>query len=317
MRPSSQIHNVAHSVHQRLLNRARLENADFNLLLQRYAIERFLYRLGLSSEVDRFTLKGATLFWVWARQQFRPTRDVDLLATGSQDHAAIRRAIEEICAVPCPEDGVLFDPKSIRIEDIREEQEYGGVRAFLRGSLGQARLALQVDIGFGDVSTPERSEREYPTLLDHPAPRLWVYPRETLIAEKFEAMVHLGPLNSRVKDLWDVTAMARYFDFDGELLREAIAETFRRRGTTLGGQKPESLQPAFYEDPKRTRYWQEFQRQVEASAYGPMRLVDAGEEIRHFLSPLCDSLVNNEPFPKHWPAGGPWRPGAYQRTGME
>lgn len=313
MKPSRETRNIAASVHQQLLNRARSERVDFNLLLQRYTIERFLYRLSVSKEVDRFTLKGATLFWVWAGQQFRPTRDVDLLGTGPTDHGAIRSSIATICEVPCPDDGVRFDPASIRIEDIRTDQEYGGVRAFLQGSLGRTRLALQVDIGFGDAVTPEREERVYPVLLDHPAPRLWVYPRETFIAEKFEAMLHWGPLSSRVKDLWDVTAIARHFDFDGQLLREAIEETFRRRGTRFGDQAPEALRPAFYEDPQRTRYWQEFQRQVQEEARGPTGLADAGEEIRAFLGPVSDSLFDNEPFLKHWPAGGPWQPGALKK----
>lgn len=315
MRPSREIRNIAGSVHQRLLNRAAQEKVDFNLMLQRYAIERFLYRLGLSGEVDRFTLKGATLFLVWAGKQLRPTRDIDLLGTGPQDHAAIGRAMEAICLVPCPEDGVLFDPASIRIDDIRDQQEYGGVRVRLRGSLGRARLALQVDVGFGDVITPGRQEQEYPALLDHAAPRLWVYPRETFIAEKFEAMVRLGPLNSRVKDLWDVAALARFFDFEGDLLREAISETFKRRRTALGNRRPEALQPAFYGDPMRGRYWQAFQRQVEAGGYGPVGLVDVGEEIRLFLDPVCDSLIDGEPFRLVWPAGGPWQAGAYRGEG--
>lgn len=253
MTPSKEGRNVAASVHQRLLNRAREQGVDFNLVLQRYAIERFLYRLGLSSEVDRFTLKGATLFLVWAGQAFRPTRDVDLLGTGPEDHAAIRRAMEAICAVQFPEDGVVFDPAGTRVDDIRDEQEYGGVRVRLQGNLGQARLALQVDIGFGDTITPGREEQDYPTLLDHPAPRLWAYPRETFVAEKFEAMVRLGRPNSRVKDFWDVAALARRFAFDGETLRSAIDETFRRRRTPLGDKRPEALRPAFYEDSMRAR----------------------------------------------------------------
>ena len=176
-----------------------------------------------------------------------------------------------------PEDGVVFDAESIRIEDIRDEQVYGGVRVRLKGNLGQARLALQVDVGFGDVITPEPEEQDYPTLLDHPAPRLWAYSRETFVAEKFEAMVRLGRPNSRVKDFWDVAALARRFAFDGETLRNAIDETFRRRGTALGEEMPEALRPAFYEEPMRAQRWQEFQRQVEAGGHGPSRLVDVGE----------------------------------------
>lgn len=313
MTPAKEVRDVPASVRQRLLNLAREQKVDFNLVLQRYAVERFLYRLSLSTEVDRFTLKGAALFLVWAGEQLRPTRDVDFLGFVAQDHAAIRDSMEAICSVPCPEDGVVFDPDTIRIDDIRDEQEYGGVRVRLRGSLGKARLALQVDVGFGDAITPDRKEEEFPTLLGDPPLRLWTYPRETFVAEKFEAMVRLGQPNSRVKDLWDVACLARRFAFDGEVLRAAIDETLRRRGTELGDERPEALRREYYEDPLRARRWQEFQRQVEEGGHGPSRLVDVGEEMRRFLGPVCDSLIEGKPFTQAWPIGGPWTPGTYVR----
>jgi hypothetical protein len=161
-----EIRNFAASVHDRLLALARARGADFNLMLQRYVGERFLYRLSVSIEVDRFVLKGAALFLVWGGKEFRPTRDLDLLATAPADHAAIRAAIEVVCAVNYPQDGLSFDPASIEIADIREDQEYGGVRVRLRARLGTAILPLQVDIGFGDVITPERRAEAYPTLLE-------------------------------------------------------------------------------------------------------------------------------------------------------
>lgn len=315
MTPPKEIQDFAASVRQRLVNLARDQGVDFNLVLQRYAVERFLYRLSVSSQVDRFTLKGAALLRVWVGQELRPTRDVDLLGSGPEDHAALRAAMEAICAVPCPEDGVDFDPASLRMDDIRDEQPYGGVRVRLHGRLGQARLALQVDVGFGDAVTPGREEQDYPTLLDHPAPRLWTYPRETVVAEKLEAMVRLGVTNSRVKDLWDLAYLARRFAFDGETLRSAIDETFRRRGTKPAEDRPEALRPAYYEDPLRARRWQELQRQVEAAGEGPARLVDAGEELRRFLAPVCDSLIDGSAFTRVWPAGGPWGVGAYVRGG--
>ena len=317
MTPPGEIRNVAASVRQRLLNLARDQHVDFNLVLQRYAVERFLYRLSVSSGVDRFTLKGAALFRVWAGQELRATRDVDLLGTGPEDHGAIRAEMEAICSVPCPEDGVSFDPETLRIEDIRDDHRYGGVRVWIRGSLGQARLTVQVDIGFGDVITPEREEQDYPTLLDLPAPRLWTYPRETTVAEKLEAMVSLGPTNSRVKDIWDVVLLARRFEFDGETLRSAIEETFRRRGTPLTGERPEPLRPAYFEDALRAQRWQEFQRQVEEGGDGPARIVDAGEELRRFLGPVYDSLLEASAFTMTWPAGGGWRPAAHSPEGDE
>ena len=226
MTPRGNIRDIPASIRQRLLNLSREQGIRFNSVLQRYAAERFLYRLSVSAEVDRFTLKGAALLRVWTGQEMRPTHDVDFLAAGLEDHAAIRAALEAVCRTPCLEDGVVFDPELMRIASIRDEQPHGGVRARLHGRLGQARLAVQVDIGFGDVITPGPEQQDYPTLLDLPAPRLWTYPRETVVAEKLEALVSRDETNSRVKDLWDIACLARRFAFDGETLRTAIAETF-------------------------------------------------------------------------------------------
>lgn len=311
MTAAKEIRNAAASVRQRLLNLARNQGLDFNLVLQRYAAERFLYRLSVSDEVDRFTLKGAALFRVWDAEELRPTRDVDFLAFGNEDHGALRATLEGISAIPCPQDGVLFDVSTIRIWNIREELPYGGVRVRMEGRLGQARLHLQMDIGFGDVITPEREERDYPTLLDLPAPRLWTYPRETLVAEKFDAMVSLGMTNTRVKDLWDIACLARRFAFDGETLRTAVDETLRRRQTPLEGERPVALTPGYYLDAIRTQRWQVLQGQIGASADGPVLLVDAGEELQRFLGPVCDSLIEGGTFTQAWSAGGPWRAEAH------
>ena len=317
MTPRGKIRDVPASVRQRLLNLAREQGIRFDSVLQRYAAERFLYRLSVSEEVNRFTLKGAALFRVWTRQELRPTRDVDFLAVGSEDHAVIRAALETVCGSPCPEDGVVFDPGTMRIANIREEQPHGGIRAQIHARLGQARLALQVDIGFGDVITPGPEEQDYPTLLDLPAPRLWTYSRETVVAEKLDAMVSRNQTNSRVKDLWDVACLARWFAFDGETLRTAIAETFHRRGTSFTKERPAALLPGYYEDAARSQHWQVLRRRIAMDADGPARLVDAGEELRGFLGRVCDSLIEESSFRQAWPAGGPWRPGIQDRTGGE
>ena len=318
MTPVKDIRNFPASVHQRLLNLAREQRLDFQILLDRYTCERFLYRLSVSDEVDRFTLKGAALFRVWAKDDARQTRDVDFLAFGPDDHATTRAALMDICSVSCPEDGVVFDPASIRLANIRESQPYVGLRTRIRGSLGRTRLHLQVDIGFGDTIFPEREEQDYPTLLDDlPAPRLWTYPRETVVAEKLHAMVDHDALNTRVKDLWDIACLARLFAFSGEMLRTAIAETFRRRGTSLAGERPIALLPTYYEDATRERLWQKLRRGLADDADGPDRLVDAGDELRRFLGPVCDSLIAGSSFTQVWPAGGPWRAGIQARTGGE
>ena len=196
MNREGRVPNYAASVHQRLLTLARERHADFNHVLQRYAVERFLYRLSVSGEVDAFTLKGASLFLLWTGREFRPTRDVDLLGAGPPDPTEVRARIVRICAEPCVDDGLVFDTESIRIEDIREGLEYGGIRIRLRAELGQARIPLQADVGFGDAITPERQEADYPTLLELPSPHIWTYPKETFVAEKFESIVRLGPANS-------------------------------------------------------------------------------------------------------------------------
>lgn len=300
------IRNFAASVHDRLLAMARNRRVDFNLMLQRYVGERFLYRLSVSRQVDRFVLKGAALFLVWARREFRATRDLDFLATAPADHAGIRAAVEAVCAVVYPQDGILFDPASIEIADIREDQEYGGVRVKLGATLGTATLSLQLDVGFGDAITPERRVETYPTLLDHAAPELWTYPRETCVAEKFETMVRRGPRNSRMRDFWDVTALARHFAFDGETLSTAVAETFRRRGTVLTEELPDALRPAFYEDASRLRQWEAFQRNVGAVIDGPTRFAEAGQTIQAFLGPVRQHLTGGHPLLLVWPARGPW-----------
>lgn len=309
MTTPKQIQNVPASVHQRLLTLARTQALDFQVVLDRYTCERFLYRLSVSGEVDRFVLKGAALFRIWDGNEARPTRDIDFLDISSGDRAPIRTSLEVICRVPCPPDGVAFDPATIRIADIRNEQPYGGVRARIQGKLGRARLPLQIDIGMGDIITPGREERDYPTLLDLPAPRLWTYPREAVVAEKLHAMVEHGARNTRVKDLWDVACLARHFAFDGGVLQTAITETFRRRGTSFAGERPTALLPAYYEDATRERLWRKLQQGLEGDADGPARLVDAGAELSRFLGPIYDSLSEERPFTGMWPAGGPWRPG--------
>ncbi len=189
----------------------------------------------------------------------------------------------------------------------------------IRGGLGRVRLAVPVDIGFGNVITLGRKEKDYPTLLDLPAPRLWMYPRE-MIAEKFHAMASLGDRNSRVKDLRDVARLARRFTFDGDTLRTAIAETFRHCGTSLTGGRPTALLAGYHDEhdaAAREQRWREMPRQIGTGVDGPDHLVEAGEELRRFLGPVCDSPIEESPFTQAWPAGGPWRPSVQVRTGGE
>ena len=319
MAGSDESKNVAASVLQRLKNRALEMEADYGLVLQRYASERFLYRLGLSSEVDRFTLKGASLFLVWAGREFRATRDVDLQISQLEGHTAIRAAVEAIASISDPSDALGFDLGSIRVDDIRDGHDNGGVRVRIEARLGSARIPLQVDIGFGNAIYPGREEAEYPTLLDHAAPRVWAYPRETTIAEKFEAMVRLGAGNSRMKDFWDVAALSQEFEFDGETLRTAIDETFRQRGTATGQPVPEALRPAFYQDEKRGEMWRAFRQKPGLQLDVPAAFEDVGERVIAFLAPVRESLARGGGFARLWPKAGPWqteyRQGEYGESG--
>ena len=224
--------NYPASVHTRL-RQLSPRGEDLNRILQRYAAERFLFRLGASPVADRFILKGASLFLVWSGDAYRGTRDIDLLAEGTTTRDAIRRALDIICATPCPEDGVVFDPSLTKMRRLPVD---GGraTRSRVEGLLGNIRLPLQVDIGVGDAINPPPRRSVYPTLLDHPQPVLWVYPRETLIAEKFAAMVVLGRRNSRIKDIWDIAALATDFAFNGPGLQRSVRATLLRREALQG-----------------------------------------------------------------------------------
>ena len=192
--------NIAASVHQRLLNKARESDRPFNELLQYYAIERFLYRLAMSSHADRYILKGALMLTVWKSPVSRPTMDIDLLGKTGNSIEAIVSMVQEVCRLKVISDGIVFDPKSVRGERITEDADYEGVRVRFQGSLATAQVTIQLDIGFGDVVIPPAELTIYPTILDFPAPQMLAYSKESAIAEKFEAMVKLGVMNSRMKD---------------------------------------------------------------------------------------------------------------------
>lgn len=271
---------LAASVQARLLNRAKARGEDFSLVLSRYAVERFLYRLSVSPDRDRYWLKGALLFDLWFDVPHRPTRDADFLGFGPADAEALASTVREICGI-AGDDGVVFDPASIRIEEIREQAGYGGLRVRLVGLLGKSRCSVQLDVGYGDAVTPGPDEIVYPTLLDdQPAPRLRAYPRVTVVAEKLEAMVSLGMANTRMKDYFDVRALAREGALDVRLLADAIAATFARRGTALPPGVPLGLSEEFARDATKLSQWQAFLRKNRLDAPA-LELVVA--EVRDFL----------------------------------
>ncbi|MDP6779248.1 MAG: nucleotidyl transferase AbiEii/AbiGii toxin family protein [Candidatus Latescibacteria bacterium] len=306
--------NVAASVRDRLLARARAEGEEFERTLVRFASERLLYRLGVSGARSRCLLKGACLLSVWLPDPYRATRDVDLLATGVADDESVRQLIAEICAVPCAEDGLRFDSSQMRVGPIRAEDEYAGKRARFAAYLGRARIHLQVDVGIGDAVGPTPEEVELPVLLEGmPTPRLRAYPREATIAEKFEAMVVLDTRNSRMKDFHDIWALASVFAFDGTSLQEAITRCFERRGTTWTGEVPGVLSTEFYEKPEIEARWKGYLSAGGVIVSPSAAFEEIGWQIARFLGPVRRSILEGRAFDLHWPAGGPWQPKRPQR----
>lgn len=297
-----EVRNKGASVRARLLQQARREKRDFNLLLQRYALERFLYRLSASRHRDRFILKGAMLFAAWTADPFRATRDIDLLGYGDPEAAQLAETFREICVVEAPDDGVTFDAGALRAEAIREDTEYGGIRIRTNAFIDRARLPIQVDVGFGDVVTPGAAEIKYPTLLDAPAPRLKAYPVETVVAEKFQALVALGMANSRMKDLYDLWVISRHFGFEANELGKAIRQTFERRQTAVPSDAPAGLSDAFSEEPDKEKQWQAFAKRG-VTLEPPTSLYAVIGDIRDFLLPVCAADASGT-----WEPGGPWRP---------
>lgn len=257
--------NIAASVRARLLNLARESQRPLDQLLTRYALERLLYRLSLSEYRDRYALKGALLVTTWFDSPHRPTRDVDFLGFGDPSTGLLLARFREIAAIAA-DDGLAYDTTSLTAELIREDQHYGGVRLRTTASLAGARIPIVIDIGFGDATEPGLDEIDLPVLLDMPAPHLLAYPPETVIAEKFEAMVKLGLANSRLKDYYDVWALLTTRDLDPERLASAITATFKRRGTDLPADTPDALTTTFAANDARKTQWIAFTRNVEHEA---------------------------------------------------
>jgi predicted nucleotidyltransferase component of viral defense system len=298
--------NLPASIHQRLLNLSRDRGEDFNLTLTRYAIERLLYRLSVSPYAELFVLKGALLLSLWTGRLRRPTRDLDLLGYGDSSQQALTRLFRELCTADAPADGLIFHSDSVQVTEIREEQEYGGQRVQLTTTLGNARITLQVDIGFGDVITPAADDVEYPSLLGLPSPRLRAYPKETVIAEKLEAMVELGMINSRMKDFYDIWMMSRELQFDGRMLAQAIHATFQRRGSEIPHTAPTALTDEFGETPDKAIQWNAFLSRNRLDA-GGLNLPQVIRQIRLFLMPPMTAAAAGQEFEGQWSAGGPWQ----------
>lgn len=301
--------NLAASVKQRLLNLSRERGLDFNLVLTRYGVERILYRLSRSDHRGDFVLKGAMLFYLWSDTPHRPTRDVDLLGKGSLDLARVATVFREICTTSVEDDGIVFDPDSIRVERIRDDSEYHGLRVRIQGRLGAARVPVQIDVGFGDVVVPPPETVGFPVLLDQPSPQLRVYRRETVVAEKLQAMVELGIANSRMKDFYDLRFLASGFSFDGPVLLEAIKSTFERRGASFPVETPIALTAAFAKDGSKQAEWAAFLKRSQLEDEG-LTLTEVVELLAEFLLPPLQALGAADSLDLTWASGGPWQTSA-------
>lgn len=298
--------NLPASVRARLLSIAQAQQIDFQILLNRYIIERLLYRLGQSPERANFTLKGAMLFTLWVPAPYRMTRDLDLLGSGSDNVAAMVKRMAAICRTPVLDDGVRFDADAIEGEQIRAEDEYVGVRLHVPASIGNARTRIQVDIGLGDAA-PGIRDATYPVYLDFPAPNVRVYSREAAIAEKFEAIASLGVTNSRMKDFFDISALARNFAFEGPTLADAIAQTFTRRGRPFPATPPIGLTTEWAGTRMQETRWRAFLKRAAIPGPHPS-FADVVDSIQDFLMPVGRALAAAQSFEDHWQPGGPWQP---------
>lgn len=277
--------NRAASVRARLLNRARADRTDFNLILTRYSLERLLYRLSSSPWADQFLLKGALLFDLWFDQPHRPTRDIDLLGFGPSELDDLIEVFQQVCAQPS-DDGMVFDQGSVQAARIRKEANYEGVRVTLLGTLDGARCSVQIDVGYGDAVTPAAELVQFPALLEDVAPpSLRAYPVYTVIAEKYEAIVSLGMANTRLKDYFDLWFLATYAEIDEAILRQAVQATFARRGTEVPQAAPLGLSDAFAASPIKQQQWRAF---LSKSKLMAPDLVEVIAELRRLLG-LLDS----------------------------
>jgi len=289
--------NLAASVRARLKNIADSDQKPFDFVLMHYFIERFLYRLSVSKYRDRFVLKGGLLLYTIMNEQARATKDIDLLAhqIGS-DPDELKTVFSEIAGIVF-EDAVVYDTASITSERIREDAAFDGVRIKFTAYLGNARKALQIDIGFGDVIVPNPQTMEYPTLLDMDQPVLQVYSKESVIAEKFEAMLYLADVNSRMKDFYDIYSLCKKYDFDGLVLFEAMAQTLTNRATPLS-KTPVIFSDEFAKNKDKHTQWNAFRRRANV-AEGVV-FDEVLSALQEFIRPVFMAIIDGGKFTGQW-----------------
>jgi len=301
---NSEIKNVIASVKARLQNKAQALSKPFNEVLRYYGIERFLYRLSLTPYGRNFVLKGGLVFYAWGISHGRPTRDIDLSGVIHSSLANLIQIVTFACQQPVPNDGLIFLSESITAEEIQLEADYPGIRSTFLGMLGKAEIPMQIDIGFSDDITPDPVEFSYPTMLDMAAPNLLMYPPESVISEKFHAIVRLGEINSRMKDYYDIWLLSNRFDFSGLILKTAIAKTFNKRQMEIPTNVPLGLTPEFAEVHRRE--WMIFLRRFGQEDGELSDMDKVITRLRSFLMPPVEALTQGIDFDRIWKAGIGW-----------
>lgn len=289
----------AHSVRAHLMNKARSSGRPFMEILQYYGIEKFLLRMSASTYAQDFILKGALLLRSTGISETRPTRDIDLSRVMAQNTGQIIKMVKDCCQLEVEEDGMTFEHETVVAEEIREDQAYSGIRIKFQGRLGNARIPMQIDIGFGDAISPCPLWIEYPVLLDGDSPHLLAYTLESAIAEKYQAMIYLDMVNSRMKDFYDIWFLLNNRQFHGNTLKKAVEMTFKRRKTDLTEKLPTALSDAFYLDEGKKAQWNAFKKKTGLQGVTE-ELKDIINELYRFLWPIHESLIKAENFDYIW-----------------
>ena len=302
----NRVKNMGASIRQRLKNQAKELNIPFNQMLQRYCIERFLLRLSESEYRESFILKGGQMLLVWDNKQMRPTMDVDFMGLTENSLENLQNIMMDLCGRNQSDiDGISFDPISVHAIRIKEDAEYEGVRVTFEGVMDLIKVHMQIDTGFNDAVTPGPEIMHYPSILEMAEPKLRVYNRETLIAEKYEAMTKLGELNSRMKDFFDIWLLSSRFSFKEKVVGAALSATFERRGTSMGT-LPFILKPDFeYLDNKQVQ-WRAFLRKNKITS-APEQFIEITASIAIFVGPVLDGILSMDMKNRLWSPSGPWK----------
>lgn len=283
------IKDYGKSIRTKLLNVAKKEDVFYQTILTRYFQERLLYRVSQTKYRNNFYLKGGALMYAYEQFAARPTLDIDFLGKNiSNEGPAIVAAFKEICSVPYDEDGVVFDTNNITSQNITEFKDYHGIRLSIPVKMDTIAQVMTMDIGFGDVITPQPVELDYPVLLDYlPGVNIMAYSLETVIAEKMHAIVDLADQSSRMKDYYDLYNILSKEQYDSVTLQEAVERTFANRHTSYDANNL-FFNKDFSNNQQMQVRWQAFMRKITKS--DEMSFSDIVSFLQEKLRPYWERL---------------------------